>query len=264
MVAWLLGATHVTNVGDEIARIFAAIAASLFQAAVLWLMYLGLEPYVRRAAPASLIGWTRLVGGRWRDPHVGMDVLAGVSAGLLMTLFYVGYYLLPGVLGWPDPMPAVTDIDMLRGLRYLFAGIADRISGGVTSAMFATLGIVAVTILVRRRVPGAILSTILFTPVALNGMFSPGYPGLALLMATAIFGVLAAVTLRFGLLAAITTVTVHFLLLRVPLTTELTSWRGGASIGILATIAALGLAGVIAARSGDHARAAADLRIARA
>ena len=51
-----------------------AIGKALFNAGVLWLTYLGLEPYVRRFSPDSLIGWTRLVAGGWRDPRVGRDV----------------------------------------------------------------------------------------------------------------------------------------------------------------------------------------------
>ena len=68
--AWLLGDTHVASTGVEQARLFSAIGSALFSAGLLWLTYLGLEPYVRRFSPDSLIGWTRLVAGGWRDPRV--------------------------------------------------------------------------------------------------------------------------------------------------------------------------------------------------
>jgi hypothetical protein len=76
--------------------------------------------------------------------------------------------------------------------------------------------------------------------------------------------VLAAVTVRFGLLSAIATLTVHFLLLRTPLTTQLGSWRGPASLWILGSVTAIGLAGLVAARSGERAGTAADLAEAHA
>ena len=43
---------------------FRPSAPACFDAAILWLTYLGLEPYVRRTSPDSLIGWTRLIAGR--------------------------------------------------------------------------------------------------------------------------------------------------------------------------------------------------------
>ena len=52
----------------EIHRLFGAIGVALFDAALLWLTYLGIEPYIRRYAPDSPIGWKRLIGGGWSDP----------------------------------------------------------------------------------------------------------------------------------------------------------------------------------------------------
>lgn len=37
---------------------------------VCWLMYMALEPYVRRRWPDMLIGWSRLLAGDYRDPLV--------------------------------------------------------------------------------------------------------------------------------------------------------------------------------------------------
>jgi len=55
-------------------------------AAFIWLMYLALEPYVRRYSPDMLMSWSRLIGGRFRDPRVGRDILAGLCAGILIAL----------------------------------------------------------------------------------------------------------------------------------------------------------------------------------
>ena len=74
----------------------------------------------------SLIGWTRLVSGRWNDPHVGRDVLIGVSAGLLMTLLFPLYYLLPPLAGRLEPMPVLPDLRPLMGLRYVIWRAARR------------------------------------------------------------------------------------------------------------------------------------------
>jgi serine/threonine-protein kinase len=47
-------------------------------------MYLAIEPFVRKRWPHALIGWNRILEGRWKDPLVGRDLLVGVlfAAGL--------------------------------------------------------------------------------------------------------------------------------------------------------------------------------------
>ena len=55
---------------------------SLVWTAFAWLIYISLEPYVRRWWPHTLISWARLLSGRVRDPLVGRDVLAGLLAGI--------------------------------------------------------------------------------------------------------------------------------------------------------------------------------------
>ena len=58
-------------------------------AALVWLIYVALEPIVRRRWPDLLISWTRLLSGRFRDPLVGRDLLAGLLLGSAWTLAFV-------------------------------------------------------------------------------------------------------------------------------------------------------------------------------
>ena len=53
------------------------VAMEVFAAACIWLFYIAVEPYVRRLWPHTLISWTRLVAGQFRDPLVGRHVLLG-------------------------------------------------------------------------------------------------------------------------------------------------------------------------------------------
>jgi serine/threonine-protein kinase len=50
------------------------------------LMYFAVEPYVRRWWPTTIITWSRLLAGEWRDPLVGRDVLIGTTIGVLLWL----------------------------------------------------------------------------------------------------------------------------------------------------------------------------------
>ena len=62
---------HVADPALEMGRFF--IGQPLWAAGLLWLLYLALEPYVRRFWPATLVSWSRLMARQWRDPLVGRD-----------------------------------------------------------------------------------------------------------------------------------------------------------------------------------------------
>jgi hypothetical protein len=51
-------------------------------AVISWTNYTAIEPYVRRRWPEMLIGWTRALEGRWRDPLVGRALLLGTLIGV--------------------------------------------------------------------------------------------------------------------------------------------------------------------------------------
>src|SRR5262249_49772993 len=151
MAAWLLGDDHVGTVDVELPRFFAAIGAALFNSAVLWLTYLGLEPYVRRFSASSLIGWTRLIAGRSRDPRVGRDVMIGLPMGLGMTVIYGLHNVLPTLAGLPEPMPIPGDVGVLLAVRHAFAQLFAQVQNGLTSGMLGIGGFVAFRILLKRR-----------------------------------------------------------------------------------------------------------------
>ena len=52
----------------------------------MWLLYLALEPYVRKFWPTTLISWSRCVAGNALDPQVGRDVLIGVFVAAITLL----------------------------------------------------------------------------------------------------------------------------------------------------------------------------------
>jgi hypothetical protein len=252
--AWLLGDTHVPSLTGEKARLFTAIGNALFNAGLLWLTYLGLEPYVRRFSPDSLVGWTRLVAGSWRDPRVGRDVLIGVSAGLLMTIVFGIHNLLPPLFGRPEPMPVEGYADQLMSIRFVLAQILHQAQNAITSGMLGIGGFVALRILLKRRWAAAIAATTCFVWVVLEGMFSPGIPALDFIMGLVITAGFVAVIGWGGLLATVVTLMTHFLLLRAPLTTDLASWRATASLAYLAAVLAIGLGGCyLAARPAARA-----------
>jgi hypothetical protein len=249
MAAWLLR-PHVSPLSADIQRMFTAIGLSLFDAALLWLTYLGLEPYVRRHSPDSLIGWTRLISGQWRDARVGRDVMIGVSAGLAMTVIYGVHNMLPPLVGVPEPRPLGMDFDLLLGTRQVLAYLLSRISNAVQGAMLCVVGFVALLIWLKRPWLATLAAIACFTPVAINGMFSPGTPVLDVILGTALMSVFILTIVRFGLLATMAALATHFVLLRAPLTTDFGSWRGPIGLWFLGIVAVAGLGACYLARSG--------------
>ncbi len=248
LVSWLLGATHFADVGREVSRFFARTGDALFAAALMWVTYIGLEPYIRRFSPDSLIGWTRLISGRWRDPHVGRDILIGISAGVAMTLLYAAHNLIPPLFGRPEPMPMVTDPGILMGTRHVLSSIVDLFSDAIIDSMLAVVGIVALLILLRRAWLAWLAGIVIYVWLVIQGMFSPGTPILDLVIGAGIVAIYVGVILRWGLLPTIAALFTHFMLIRAPLTTDLDSWRATASLTYTVTLAALALLGAWLAR----------------
>ena len=62
---------------------FFALRDALMFGAIVWVLYMAFEPYVRKRSPRTLISWSRLLAGRWRDPLVGADLLAGCVLGTI-------------------------------------------------------------------------------------------------------------------------------------------------------------------------------------
>lgn len=110
---------------------FLLFARVLMNSLRIALGYLALEPFVRRHWPWQLIGWRRLLDGRWADPLVGRDVLIGILAGTLACVFVYGMFLLPGWLGRPPEIPFRNHDFSLRPFGFLIVSILTAIDVSV-------------------------------------------------------------------------------------------------------------------------------------
>ena len=102
----LLSMSHVPGPG-ETPRLVILFLMDLGLAAVAAVMYLALEPYVRRRSPRVLIGWTRLLQRGWRDPLVGSHVLAGMVLAMALTLVAALQSLVSMRHGAVTPIPPI-------------------------------------------------------------------------------------------------------------------------------------------------------------
>ena len=86
LLDWLLGERHVAVFAEEIALFYLWLARATLTAAIAWVSYFAVEPYVRRRWPQMMITWSRLLRGKIRDPLVGRDILLGGMCGILLVL----------------------------------------------------------------------------------------------------------------------------------------------------------------------------------
>src|SRR5262249_55485567 len=80
MLAWIFN-THFVSALGLFGLFILAASGAVFLSAVFYIVYLAIEPFVRRHWPHAIISWSRLLAGRIRDPLVGRDVLFGVMLG---------------------------------------------------------------------------------------------------------------------------------------------------------------------------------------
>lgn len=80
-VGMVLGAHHPPGT-EQFFLLLEILEAAAFRGAAVALVYLALEPTIRRRAPEVLITSTRLLAGRAWDPRVGRDLLAGLALGV--------------------------------------------------------------------------------------------------------------------------------------------------------------------------------------
>jgi len=212
----------------------------LLLATVLWIFYLAIEPYVRRTRPRTLISWTRVLNGGGRDALVGRDALIGAVWGVLSAfVFPAALRLLPSWVGQPPPEPLAGYLGVLLGFRHLAAFLVAALIDATLLSTGALLLFLLMRLLLRRELPAAIALVAILT--AFFAAQTEEAPWLALPIGLLIMGSYSVLLLRFGLLSAIAGMYASGLLIHVPLTTDLGSWMGGATVGVLAVVIALGL-----------------------
>jgi len=249
---WTLIAAHHVPVISEEWRLFEfAAVSSVGWAGFSWLMYMGLEPYVRRWWPTSLIGWTRLVSGRARDAIVGREVLAGLLAGVVVDALLILRFELArrGGLNLAPYNTAVDPgfnplLESLRSGRH-FAGVLTFLT--LDALQFALGGLfllVVIRMVVRRSWLAILVWTLLAS--ALN-LLEGSALGLTFLYAAATAAIAALVLLRRGLLALAVMLFCSRLLARLPLTLDLDAWYVGISVVTLCLIGALATCGFVLA-----------------
>ena len=230
VVSWALVASHVPTIW-ELILLLNGLSWVALQAASMGLLYLAVEPFVRRYWPDALISWLRVVGGRFRDPLVTSHLLVGISAGLMLALLtQVTSVATTGFLNDPTGGGETASIVSLNGLRF-FLGIL--LDGLKINAWIAT-GTVLLMVLLRSVARSTRVADVLFV-VLLTLPWLPfpvGVPGVVLANVTVVW-----VIRRFGLLAIVAGACVSGAVQGMPLAAA--SWYAPLSLTTPILVAAL-------------------------
>jgi hypothetical protein len=223
-LAHLARAHHVSSLFVETHLLERALSQAIFGAAILGVLYLALEPVVRRRWPRTLMSWHRLVRGQFRDPMVGRDVLVGALAGLAMLF-----------LG-PYSRGSQGNLDIVGQPRALaFEFLAGPYSA-VLFSMALLLGSVLLHPLVRSRWLAAGLVGL---PVFVT-MLGPAPGSFREPIAAAVLtGIGVFVLVRFGLLAMTALWFSTRLVAALPPVQDLSAWYAGPTLVGAALVAAL-------------------------
>ena len=243
VVAIVAGAHHAGTFAGEIGILTQAVAWGLYHGVTTALLYVALEPFVRRASPERLVSWTRLLAGDVRDPMVARDVLVGVA----IAFATFGLLLLPlTLLAHPPLLPIEPDLEPLLGLWLLGAAVAGGIVFVVRSGLCLFL-LLQLILRVFGRVRG--LAPAAFFAIAfgltLANMRSMGLAGPIAVIVSVTSGVAwAFLIIRFGILAMMANLLVRALAWVLPGPSFLTGWIAPSSwcfVGITALLTVYGL-----------------------
>ena len=248
MMAWLCGESHVPT-PHEFGSFLEGLGVAFASAGNAWIFYVAIEPYVRRRWPQTMITWSRLLGGRIRDPLVGGHLLIGVASGIGMFISAFAFRLLREQSGIVSTAGLRLD-SMLGARRMVFV-----LNGTLGDAIFVSLVLLLFFSLLRtvfRRLPLAVAAfTVILTLLDYSGGSSLRESLLSSVNSAIISGLFVLILIRFGILTLMAGYFAFQILRTFPVTADLSTWYAGSSlfaIGCILAVTAYALSAALAGR----------------
>jgi hypothetical protein len=231
LLKWALSAHHVADAQEQ--NLFtAALADAAYGGLRYWIFYLALEPWVRRYWPQTLVTWSRLLAGRWRDPWVGRDVLFGTLLGMVYGLLFQSFMFLNLTRGAP-PEPGFVATN-LNGARFLAWTIARHLDDALSGALFLFLVLFLLRAVLRKQWLAGLAFVLIYVAIRSPGLgvwYAPFF-------LFAIWSLLVVAMLRFGIFATMCLVFFIDTPSEMYFTTDFSAWYGQSSWVILAIVMA--------------------------
>ena len=193
MALWMCG-SHFNASTGTFAMFILAICTAVFYGCAVYALYIALEPQVRRRWPHTLISWTAVLTGQWRDPIVGRDVLVGTALGIGFPVFGNA---VNAALGSNVP-PRLGSTDVLLGFRSTLAIGLQSMPHGIRDTLIFALLLFLLRAILRNQWVAMAAFGIIFTLQTSIGSSHFIVDGLEQLV---VYMLVAAAAWRFGLLA---------------------------------------------------------------
>jgi hypothetical protein len=243
LLNWVTSAHHVPTQNEYVGLTW-GLSVGLFSAAVFWVIYVAAEPYIRRRWPQSLISWTRLVAGGFRDPLVGAHTLLGVAVGIAVTLVTALPYL------WMRSSGAISSFAENEALLDVRRGI-DLVLFFLPKCIYVSLIMLFVFFLLRALLRREwIAGVVIVAALTVIGAAGSSERTPAMLSGLAVYGIATWVLVRFGVLPMSILVFVLTVLQAFPMTTDFSAWYSGISLAIVVFILAIAAFGFYTALGG--------------
>jgi len=228
MALWLLR-SHLTSSIGTFGMFFLAMATAVYYGFVARTMYVALEPHVRRRWPQTMIGWTTILTGRWRDPIVGRDVLVGAALAVALRAILVG-------LRFGGDSPNLGNTAVLLGIRSTLTVCFTSIPHGIRETLLFFFLIFLLRIVLRNQWLACAGFALIFAAISYLQSNHPIVTGTVGLF---VYSLVAFIVLRFGLLALAVYIFVDGLMTGVQPTVQTSAWYFGNNLLLLAFVLAL-------------------------
>jgi serine/threonine-protein kinase len=238
MSLWLCQ-SHLTHGLGLLGMFFLAAGHALFLALVVWVIYLGVEPALRRRWPQLIISWTTLLAGGWRDPVVGRDVLLGAATG-------AGWALLTRLtrLWTGAAIPSLDALETFSGARASLGLVLQMVPYAVRNGLIFLFLLFVLRVALRNQWLAGIAWTCIF--VGLTVLEGGDHMALRLAINVVIFANIAVLTLRCGLLPLVVAFVTSSVLMNLRITADWQTWHFSGTLAGLAAIAAIAYWGWLA------------------
>jgi Protein kinase domain len=194
MILWA-ARSHMTPSLGTFGIFLLALATATFYGAVVWTMYIALEPHVRRRWPQALISWSAVLIGRFQDSVVGRDVLIGCAAGAILgVLNGLSETWLRNAGGWPH----LDNTLPLIGARGYLSQVIMTIPHSIRGALIFLFLIFLLRVLLRNQWIAGAAFAMIFAALELFGGSHPLFNAMITFLAFATFALLV---LRWGLMS---------------------------------------------------------------
>jgi len=232
-IALFLCRCHFSSISGALGLFVLAASTALFISGVTWMLYLAVEPWVRRHWPTTMISWSRLLSGRGRDPLVGRDILFGVILGVVWILVFQIRYIPMMRLG---AAPVTFSTSALMGGREALGSWLYQWPQSIQTTLVFFFLLFGLKVLLRKEwIAGIALVAIFALPRGLSST----YMAVEIPAQILVYAIAVVIVLRFGFVPLACAVFTVNLADNIPLSADFSAWYMPTSILALLSVVAL-------------------------